>query len=362
MTEYLSFTVDTKDLKGKNVVVFEKLYFGDILIADHEDVNDDFQTISFADGGTEAGDKESKSKIIAEKENSTIVDKVKYKNLLPGKAYTLKAVLMDKSKGTPILNEKGEELLYAMEFTPEEKDGTVDFEIEVSHSLIKGKTIVIFEECLYENTAVFIHADIDDKEQTVYAPEIRTYATYENKEKKTILSDKETVIFDRVVYKGLEPGKKYTFKGSLMLLSEKDSAEDKMIADVAVEFTAEKSDSELVIEFRPDNDVFKNRTGTVNLVVYEELYLSGETKACASHIDRESKDQSIYLEIPKEPEKPTTPKVPETPDTPATPEKPEKPEIPNSPETSDSFSLMYFIMAFASLLSMSVIRHKKKKA
>ena len=44
-TAHVEFTFDTTGLEGKELVVFEKLYFAGDLIADHEDINDEGQTV-----------------------------------------------------------------------------------------------------------------------------------------------------------------------------------------------------------------------------------------------------------------------------------------------------------------------------
>lgn len=48
----LSFTVDASALKKKSVVVFENLYYGDILLAVHNDIGDEDQTVTFTEPPT----------------------------------------------------------------------------------------------------------------------------------------------------------------------------------------------------------------------------------------------------------------------------------------------------------------------
>ena len=42
----MTFTFDASDLKGLDIVVFEKLYLGSTLVAKHTDINDEGQTVS----------------------------------------------------------------------------------------------------------------------------------------------------------------------------------------------------------------------------------------------------------------------------------------------------------------------------
>ncbi|MBP3237662.1 MAG: VaFE repeat-containing surface-anchored protein [Lachnospiraceae bacterium] len=168
----LVFEFDASELKGKDIVVFEELYYGDDLIAKHEDADDVDQTISFPEGKTKAANKEGNGNLINNDGLSTIVDKVMYNNLIPGKNYVLKAVLMDKADNSVIKRENGEEFYVLKDFIPKEKSGEEELTIVIDSKFVAGKTLVVFEECTLDGKKVFIHADINDGEQTVFVPEI----------------------------------------------------------------------------------------------------------------------------------------------------------------------------------------------
>ena len=55
----------------------------------------------------------------------TLVDTVSYKNLVPGKTYTINGILMEKGTGEA-LQVGGAEVTATATFTPEEPSGTVD--------------------------------------------------------------------------------------------------------------------------------------------------------------------------------------------------------------------------------------------
>ena len=97
----------------------------------------------------------------------TIDDVVSYKHLTAGKEYTIKGVLMDKSTGKPFLVD-AKEVRSEVTFTPETADGEVTVSFTFDGSVINKETeIVVFETLYREGTEIAVHADIDDKDQTV---------------------------------------------------------------------------------------------------------------------------------------------------------------------------------------------------
>ena len=97
----------------------------------------------------------------------TIDDVVSYKHLTAEKEYKIIGILMDKSTGKPFLVD-GKEVRSKVTFTPETVDGevTVSFTFDGS-AIIKDTEIVVFETLYREGTEIAVHADIEDKDQTV---------------------------------------------------------------------------------------------------------------------------------------------------------------------------------------------------
>ena len=84
------------------MVVFEDLYEGESKVASHADIEDEGQTVEFTEpkiGTTATANGEHTAQPVGE---ITIVDTVKYSGLIPGKEYTVKGVLMDKTTGEPL--------------------------------------------------------------------------------------------------------------------------------------------------------------------------------------------------------------------------------------------------------------------
>lgn len=97
----------------------------------------------------------------------TIDDVVSYKNLTVGKEYTVSGVLMDKSTGKAFLVD-GKEVCSEVTFTPETADGEVTVSFTFDGSVItKDTEIVVFETLYRDETEIAVHADIEDKDQTV---------------------------------------------------------------------------------------------------------------------------------------------------------------------------------------------------
>lgn len=164
----VELTFDTRYIKEEtNIVVFESLYSEDKELAVHADIEDEGQTVTvkIPEIGTKASI-DGKKEFTANGD-ITIDDVVSYKHLTAGKEYTIKGVLMDKSTGKPFLVD-GKEVCSEVTFTPETADGEVTVSFTFDGSVItKDTEIVVFETLYRDETKIAVHADIDDKDQTV---------------------------------------------------------------------------------------------------------------------------------------------------------------------------------------------------
>ena len=288
-TVEVTFTFDASTLAGKQVVVFERLYIGDTEIATHADIEDKDQTVSFTEPkiGTSASGKDGE-KQLAISRTATIIDKVKYEGLTVGQKYTLKGTLMDKSTGKALIVD-GKEVTTETNFTPEKADGSVEVTFTFDASSLKAKEVVVFERLYIGDAEIAVHADIEDKDQTVSLtePKIGTSASGKDGEKQLAISKTATII-DKVKYEGLTIGEKYTLKGTLM-----NKATGKALIvdgkEVAAEttFTPEKADGSVEVTFTFDASGLKGK----EIVVFERLYI-GENEI-AAHTDIEDKNQTV---------------------------------------------------------------------
>lgn len=285
----VTFTFNAISLKGKSVVVFESLYHNGREIAVHADIEDEDQTVSFAEPkiGTKATGKDGKKELPLSAA-ATIVDTVKYENLAVGQEYTIKGTLMDKATGKPVLADE-KEVTAQTTFTPDKPNGTVEVTFTFDASSLKAKEVVVFERLYIGDAEIAAHADIEDKDQTVTfnEPKIGTSASGKGGEKQLAISRNATII-DKVKYEGLTVGQKYTLKGTLM-----DKATGKALfvddQEVTAEtsFTPDKSDGTIEVTFTFDASSLKGK----EVVVFERLYI-GENEI-ASHTDIEDKNQTV---------------------------------------------------------------------
>lgn len=164
----VSFEFDARYIKkDTDIVVFESLYSENKELAVHAEIDDEGQTVTvkIPKIGTKASI-EGKKKFTTNGD-ITIDDVVSYKHLTAGKEYTIKGVLMDKSTGKQFLVD-GKEVCSEVTFTPETADGEVTVSFTFDGSVItKDTEIVVFETLYRDETEIAVHADIEDKDQTV---------------------------------------------------------------------------------------------------------------------------------------------------------------------------------------------------
>ena len=191
-------------------------------IADHEDINDEDQTVrsvfepsiatnaKFQDGSTE---------VVA---GNTVIDTVDYKGLVPGKEYTLTAQLINKADGKTVVGTG------TKTFTPENTEGSVEVAIKVNDEVTEPVTAAVaFEELTSavvdktgqdnpqgdgtpetsDDNKIAEHKDINDTNQTVGVPHISTNANFAEGSAEVTNG---AVVVDTVSYSGLVPNKEYT--------------------------------------------------------------------------------------------------------------------------------------------------------
>ena len=167
-TATVEFTFDSKYIKADtDIVVFESLYKDGKELAVHADINDEGQTVTVKVPEIKTTAEANGKKEITAKGEITIDDTVNYINLTPGKEYTIKGVLMDKSTGKPFEID-GKPVTSEVTFTPEKSNGEVIVSFTFDSKYIKGTTeLVVFETLYKDNVEIAVHADIDNEGQTV---------------------------------------------------------------------------------------------------------------------------------------------------------------------------------------------------
>ncbi len=287
------FTFDATGLEGKSLVVFETLFQGETTIAEHCDLEDEGQTITFTElpriGTTATVDGGHIADPVGE---ITIVDVVEYTGLIPGETYTITGILMDKSTGEALLVD-GAEVTAETEFVAEESSGTVELIYTLDASLFAGTTIVVFETLYQDGVEIAAHADINDEKQTVEItepaqPTLGTTATVDGSH--TAEPTGEITLVDVVEYTGLIPGETYTVSGVLM---DKSTGEALLVdgAEVTaeVEFTPEAAEGTVELTYTLDASALAGTT----IVVFETLYQDGVE--ITAHTDINDDAQTVVI-------------------------------------------------------------------
>ena len=287
----VDFHFNTKGLDDTTVVVFEKMYYGKAEIAAHENINDKGQTIYIPSVKTTAIDKKTATKLTLAEKDIHIVDKVAYRNLVPGEKYTVTGTAIDKTTGETLKDDVGKDVTAKASFTAEKANGTVDVAFVFDGSTLAGKTVVMYENIYYNNKLVGVHADISDEAQIIYVPSVKTAATDTKTETKLTYAEKDIKITDTVEYTNLIPGKTYKVTGTAM-----DKKTGKVIKDAdgkavtsEAEITPETADGKVDVDFIFDGSNLAGKT----IVMFEEIRYEG--KLIGVHADINDEAQTIYV-------------------------------------------------------------------
>lgn len=341
------FPIDIDGLEGKNVVMFESLSRGDVVLAEHKDITDKGQTVYVAKIGTNLTDANNKGahevqvkldgtktlfdaqtgETVAEdnaeagKSYSSVqlndkdetlvdvelVDEVGYENLIPEAKYALEGELHKRAAdGTDagVLEDKdGNAVQAKTEFTTPKSEGktvsgteNVTFKFTMPRNQLADGVFVAFEELKSnpgtdKEQTVAEHKDINDEGQTVRIVDIATQArdtvtgsqvgNYSTKLDQT----------DKVAYRGLNPGKQYVMKATLMNQNTGKPMTDKDGKDITGETVFTPTEPNGIVEVRFQAELKQPLEG-VTTVAFEDLYSEGIK--VATHADIKDKDQSVH--------------------------------------------------------------------
>ena len=305
-TVNVTFAFDSRDLEdGTQLVVFENLERNGNVLVTHEDIEDINQMVVVTVPGisTSARDGIDGDKDVVVDDETTVIDTVEYKNLVPGKEYTLNGKLYSKSTGKPLM--AGDKPVTGQTvFTPEQADGKVEVTFTFDSRDLEDKTdIVLFESLVRSGTELASHADIDDKNQTVTVthPEIGTTAVDGADGDKNVITDDTTEVIDTVEYTGLIPGKEYSLKGTLHVkvadeegnVTEKALEVDGKAVTAETTFTPEKADGKVDVVFHFNSLTIPHDT---EIVAFESLEKNGVE--IAAHADIKDKAQTVTVKHP----------------------------------------------------------------
>ena len=289
-TKKLKFEFDTTGLAGKSFVVYETLTLEDVEVAEHKDINDEGQTIHIPAAQTTATDDSSKINVSEAKKEVSVTDTVAYRNLVPGKEYTVRGTAVDKETGEPLTDADGNELVSTAKFTAASADGSVDVKFTFDGTAMAGRSVVFFENVYYTDKLIAVHADIDDEAQTVHIPLIFTSVKDKDTDSHMSLAGSDVTLTDTVAYRNLVPGKTYTISGTLMdqRTGKAVTVNGKAVTSSA-DFTPDTADGETTVDFHFNTNGLDDTT----VVVFEKMFY-GKAEI-AAHEDINDKGQTIYI-------------------------------------------------------------------
>ena len=311
---YVKFKIDSgllfeqafkEGIAELSVVCTETLYFREIVIAEHKELNDEEQTISVSPKiSTSATDANTNTSVMTLSETVGINDSLSFTGLNPGDKYIATGILMDKATGEPYVDSDGNTYTKTVRFTPQAPDGYVIVPFENVKVPLDMIDLVVFESVKTENGTdpIAVHEDINDEGQTVRRPSCKTIATTV-KGDKTFLKNSTVTIVDHVSYENLEVGHTYYAKATLKLSSGSEVTskgtevvsmqkfepeEPSGIVDVKLKFKAQglnSGDTVVVIENIYD---MSTEEETALGIQYEDIRV-------IAHEDLDNKDQSLSV-------------------------------------------------------------------
>ena len=237
----ISFPSD--GLAGRKVVVFERLYMGRELVASHEDLSDEGQSVKLIDIGTKARVSQTGGSMGCLDESMEVVDVVSFKGLTAWKPYTLKAALVGDDGNMLVVNQTA--AAGELTFTPESPDGEVEVKIAVDSTGLAGKRLTAFERLFPADgdEPVAKHEDLSDEGQTVRVPSIGTTATDAQSGTHQAMATESVSISDKVQHEGLASGAAMRLEGKLVFADTGEPVRngDSEVA-AALEFAPEQAD------------------------------------------------------------------------------------------------------------------------
>ena len=295
----VTFEFDADLMKDTTLVAFETLVFTnandeEITIATHNDIKDVDQTVQIPDIGTTFYDRDlADDKDTARcAEDVTLVDTVHYENIMTGVEYTVFGTIMVKETGEALKDANGNAVVASTTFTPTTTSGDIEVVFEhVDTTVVEGQTLVAFETLEYKNITLVVHADLEDVDQTVKIPKVRTTLLCEETGEHMVPVDTTVVLVDTVAYDNLIPGKTYTVNGTLVFseLDESGNVVPVPNGTGSTTFTATQPSGTIDVRFTISTSDLAGKT----IVAFEDLKVGNKT--VNTHADITDVDQTVYV-------------------------------------------------------------------
>lgn len=211
----LSFKVPA-EFSGTTLTAFETISLGNVIVAEHKNINDAQQTVFVADMDTNAVDALDGDKFVVQG-GGTIVDTITFTNVDPKAEHLASGELFERvAKEGGGYEAVATGIKASKKFTPSDSNGATTLAFKVPAEFA-GKDLTVFDQIVeVKNPKVVVaqHKDINSDAQTVEIADVGTQAR-DQSDGDQFITQKGGVIEDKVKYTNLIPGQKYKVVGEL---------------------------------------------------------------------------------------------------------------------------------------------------
>lgn len=316
----MTIDLNTMELSGHKLVVYETLSLGDKTVASHRDLTDADQTVTVNDTfqasiDTVATDKATGGKTLMASADAVILDKVSYDGLDTNMSYKLTTTVYDKATGAKCDGIAA----VTTEFKPSDSKGTVEVSIPVDGTkFTAGQSLVVYEELTAtskttgkdgksatKTVTVATHKDISDVDQTVTFVKMTTYLTGDGTSAKTVHVGSDAYAIDTASFTGLTPNRTYVITTQLLDVaansgavtldtntSANNTASGNAVATRTMEFTPTTANGSIATQINVNTTGLSGHSLVAVATVTDKT--TGQT--VATHTDKANVDQTITVQ------------------------------------------------------------------
>lgn len=287
-----------ESFSGAGVVAFEEVVDASgRTVATHEDFGDANQTVYAPSIATTLSNPDGEWRMVPATGSYRLVDEIAYSGLQAGVEHRAEGHLVDAETGEALRDVNGGVVSGETTFTPLESSGVVSvtFAFEAKDVPVN---MVAFERVLIGDSVIARHEDLRDTAQTISAPRLSTTALDASNGKHESGAGTDATIVDEARYEGLEPGRTYRIRGTLMdkATGEPVRVEGKNVVGER-EYQAVATSGSEQVTLR----VSGQKLGGRSFVAFEDLYLAtaqGDEVLLCSHADINDAAQTVSYHTP----------------------------------------------------------------
>ena len=196
----VEFDIKHETVAGYTLVVVADTYHNDTIVAIHNDIYNELESVHYPNIGTKAEITDTEKDVKARRVR--VLDTVSYTNLTPGVEYTLVARGMDPETGKAIVKANGDEYVFTKTFTPTKPNGKEAVEMLFDRDDIESYKLVAFEKLFINygldgELEVARHEDLEDENQTVILyQKVKLTVNKKSADTKMPLKGAEITVFD----------------------------------------------------------------------------------------------------------------------------------------------------------------------